>query len=243
MDTKHELSGLRSDMSSQLERLVSGELADPDRRSVIAWLDEEPGRWRLCGLLFLEAQTWSQALAEWPTNGESARPVAVSAVADSSKESSRRPRLRDMAVLAASVLSAFLLGAATRHGGGADRGALKMAVTDSVPIDSSTASAQGGDTRHGDVPIMAKLPVASKGGIPFQPAVHVAVVKRGTSQSHRESSTSVPSIPDYVRQQWARRGYELDVERRFLLATLPSGEQVAVPFEQFAIKPLPLKIN
>ena len=48
-------------MNGQLDRLVSGELDEQDRGPVIAWLEEDPRRWRLCGLLFLESQTWSQA--------------------------------------------------------------------------------------------------------------------------------------------------------------------------------------
>ena len=51
-------------IAGQLDRLVSGDLPEPDRRSLLAWLDEEPTRWRVCALAFLEAQVWEQA-ATW----------------------------------------------------------------------------------------------------------------------------------------------------------------------------------
>ena len=240
---KHKSSTPQSDMSAQLERLVCGELDESDRRAVVAWLDEDPRRWRLCGVLFLEAQNWSQALAEWPTQGESARPIAVSATADIRGGQSRPRRVRDVAVLAASLLLAFLLGATTRHVGDANRGDFELAVTDRVPTAGAASLGHVGENGDDDTPVMAMLPIASQRGIPLQPAVHIAVVPSSASKSNRGTSTDARSIPDYVRQQWARRGYDLDIERRYLFATLPGGEQVAVPFEQYAIKPLPPKIN
>ena len=65
-----DVSTSQADMAAQLERLVAGELDEPSRGAVVAWLDKEPRRWRLCGLSFLEAQTWSAALAEWPPPSE-----------------------------------------------------------------------------------------------------------------------------------------------------------------------------
>src|SRR5262245_12171391 len=48
-------------MQAQIDRLVSGELSDSERRSVLAWLDEDVRRWRPCAIAFLEAQTWEAA--------------------------------------------------------------------------------------------------------------------------------------------------------------------------------------
>jgi hypothetical protein len=45
----------------------------------------------------------------------------------------------------------------------------------------------------------------------------------------------LPELPDYVRRQWERRGFKFDAERRFLLARLPDGEQVAVPIERLLV--------
>jgi len=50
----------------QIDRLVSGDLAQVERVQLLAWLDEVPARWRRCGLAFLEVQTLSQALQALP---------------------------------------------------------------------------------------------------------------------------------------------------------------------------------
>jgi hypothetical protein len=44
------------------------------------------------------------------------------------------------------------------------------------------------------------------------------------------------SIPDYVRQQWERRGFELVEEVRYLPAKLPDGRQVMVPITKVHVK-------
>jgi hypothetical protein len=59
-------------MQAQLDRLVVGELPENDRRSLLAWLDEDAGRWRACALAFLEAQTWEAATAGWPATMKAA---------------------------------------------------------------------------------------------------------------------------------------------------------------------------
>ncbi len=99
-------------MNGQLDRLVSGELDEQDRGPVLAWLEEDPRRWRLCGLLFLESQTWSQALVEWPCgNLTKAKPVTTRAVV-ADKSQNRRRQILNVAILAASVLLSFLFGLA-----------------------------------------------------------------------------------------------------------------------------------
>jgi hypothetical protein len=234
---KQELSASPRDMAPQLERLVCGELDEPDRRSLLAWLDEEPRRWRLCGLLFLEAQTWSQALAEWPGRSETESPVTLAANTESPGSHGRWRRMRDVAVLAASIMAAFVLGAAIQHRGFWDYGTTADRVAGgSTTSDTNLASASADNS-----PVMARLRMASSAGVRLQPAVHISVVPRNEAKVNRKDSAE--EIPDYVRKQWERRGYHLDVERRYLLAKLPNGEQVAVPFEQYAIKPIHPKIN
>jgi hypothetical protein len=58
-----------------------------------------------------------------------------------------------------------------------------------------------------------------------------------------ESKSGVESVTDYVRSQWERRGYHLDVERRYLIAKLPGGQQIAVPLRQYSITRMPPRIN
>ena len=46
----------------RFDRLVDGELSEPERRELLAGLDSEPGGWRRCALAFLESQCWKQSL-------------------------------------------------------------------------------------------------------------------------------------------------------------------------------------
>ena len=46
----------------QLDRLVDGELSEPQRRELLSGLDREPEGWRRCALAFLEGQSWREAM-------------------------------------------------------------------------------------------------------------------------------------------------------------------------------------
>jgi hypothetical protein len=226
------------DMADELERLVTGELDEAARGRVIAWLEKEPARWRLCGLSFLEAQTWTEALAAWPRRPAEQRKLSRGSIAVS-RSPRNHWRLRDAAVLAASVLIAFVLGFAVREPivePASDANVAKESASDGVE-QSPTDVAQ--KTRL--TPVMATMSMASGLGGLSHSAVQIPVVPRTASPA--EPMDAHDSIPDYVRQQWERRGYRLDVERRYLFAKLPDGEQVAVPVEQYFIKRIPPKVN
>src|SRR6188768_161657 len=49
-------------LSSQLERLIDGELSPAELRTLVSSLDEEPELWRRCALTFIEAQAYSQEM-------------------------------------------------------------------------------------------------------------------------------------------------------------------------------------
>jgi hypothetical protein len=229
-DMKHDLSAPHANMANELERLVCGELDEAARRPLIAWLDEEPRRWRLCGLLFLEAQTWTEAIEKWPSRTES--PQAAVAATQHQNQSAPRRRVRDLAVLAASVVVAFVLGAI------AQRGESNNAARD-TKIAAAASGQPVGKAHEDSTRVMAMLPIAHQAGLPLQPALHIPVVP---SDAHANDRRAGP-VSDYLRQQWERRGYHIDIERRFLLAKLPDGQQVAVPFEQYSFKPILPKIN
>jgi hypothetical protein len=46
---------------ARFDRLVDGELAESERRQLLATLDDEAGGWRRCALAFLEAQCWRES--------------------------------------------------------------------------------------------------------------------------------------------------------------------------------------
>lgn len=61
-DSSHMDHGFGSQV---FDRLVDGELPEPERREVLLSLDRQPDGWRQCALAFLEAQTWGQSLAQY----------------------------------------------------------------------------------------------------------------------------------------------------------------------------------
>ncbi len=97
-----------------------------------------------------------------------------------------------------------------------------------------------GNPSHSDItPVMAELPVESSvRGLP-QSTIQLPVVPK----SEISASTVVDTVPDYVRRQWERRGYHVQLERRYVFARLPGGQQVAVPIEQYSLKHVPPQIN
>ncbi len=49
-------------LEAWMDRLVDGEVAEPERRALLSRLEQMPDGWRRCALAFLEAQAWREAL-------------------------------------------------------------------------------------------------------------------------------------------------------------------------------------
>jgi hypothetical protein len=211
--------------TEQLDRLVSGDLDERDRRQLIAWLEEDPRRWRLCGLLFLESQTWSHALAEWPCGSPSSVAAPPPKITMSTATTRRSPIVH-AAILAASVLLSFLFGFTIRGANEPNRS-----------IAHDQLAAPGNTSLAGVNPVLAELPLRSTvRGLP-QSTLQIPVVPKTATNAAQEP------LPDYVRQQWERRGYQFQLERRYVFARLPGGQQVAVPIDQYSVKHVPPQIN
>src|SRR5262245_12355403 len=90
-----------------IDRLATGDLDEHRRRELLNWLDERPTRWRRCGLAFLEAQTWNEALG---ASGDVERTVVRTDAPKQHRAASIAIRL----ALAAAVLAAFGLGIVAR---------------------------------------------------------------------------------------------------------------------------------
>jgi hypothetical protein len=214
------------EMTVQLERLAYGELDDASRTALVTWLDTDPRRWRLCGIAFLEAQAWSAALCDFAA-GPVEHSVAQTRPPQEMPFSGPRRRIARIAALAGGLLLAFALGWNAR------------------PTNSGTAT---GDDRGAQSPpsapdhradaVFASLSVQSPLGAASPATIQIPVVP-SPSQT---AATRLDDIPEYVRQQWERRGYRVTTERRYLFAKLPDGRQVAVPVEQHVLRPVPAEV-
>jgi hypothetical protein len=88
-------------------------------------------------------------------------------------------------------------------------------------------------------PVLASLSLQSPLGAAQPATVQIPVIP---SDSQTAAVNQLDKIPDYVRQQWERRGYRVTTERRYLFAKLPDGRQVVVPVEQLCVNPLPAQV-
>ena len=97
-----------------LDRLVDGELTEPERRELLQRLDAAPEGWRACALAFLEAQAWKKEFRSLSAE-QPARFVNDSEkLTPRSKHSTRHTPLSTLLAMAASFLLAFTLGLGVR---------------------------------------------------------------------------------------------------------------------------------
>jgi len=207
-------------ISVQIDRLVSGDLPEPDRRSLLAWLDEEPSRWRACALAFLEAQTWEQATAATREGEARAEPlVRGSGFRVQEGGANAKRRWSDWLAIAGMLLVAFAAGAiAGMRWIPPPTPASQFAQSEPSPLSPPTGPqlATVSVRTNLDPRLTAQLT------LPVEPA--------------EAMPAAASSIPDYVRKQWERRGYELVEETRYLPAKMPDGRTVMVPVNRVQLK-------
>jgi hypothetical protein len=56
------------------------------------------------------------------------------------------------------------------------------------------------------------------------------------SQPADAAPAAAAAVSDYDRQKWAKRGFEVHEERRFLPARLPDGRPVVVPVNKVRLQ-------
>jgi len=214
---------------AQLDRLAAGELPEGERLGLLAWLDEDPRRWRACAVTFLEAQCWEAAAAEWPTGSVESRPnldAVQPGLCPRQTASAVRGGWRKLA-LAAALVAAFFSGAAVVRlapvGGGRQ--------TPMIVERPSPRSMDEATTAAGNQPLLATVSVRTN----LDPQVPAQLQVPVTPWS-ADAEVPVGGISEYERKQWERRGFELSEERRYLPARLPDGREVVVPVNQVHLK-------
>lgn len=222
----HKLQATDAAMRRRIDALVCGELPTQERRELLAWLDADAARWRTCGLAFLEAQAWCEALEEedsgFRVQGsviQGRNSVTGVQTATAAVQGARRPWLAPLLVLAAS-LAAFICGLGVQE------------IRHNQPESRPIADAEFPADRFLDsaAPLVATVPV--KGGPlgPLSATLQIPV------RPVEGTSDVASSVPDSVRRQWERRGYELVEQRRYLPARLPDGREVMVPVNEVKMK-------
>ncbi|HUG91270.1 MAG TPA: hypothetical protein VML55_10575 [Planctomycetaceae bacterium] len=230
-DGNHETAGL-------LDRLVSGDLDEAGRRRTLAWLEDDPQRWRQCGLAFLEAQVWSQAMDGWCAEEPSRRIAAPAPLSAPPRRS--RPAVTSRAILVSCAVAAFGLGLVAGEAFRRPARPMDDAQTQAVEPRGADSRTSEAPAQHSPskAPILASVPVKPFGSGPSA-SVQIPVVPAGPEADAEPRSSG---IPEHVRREWERRGFRIDSQRRYVLARLPDGEQVAVPVEHINVSPLPTQV-
>jgi hypothetical protein len=156
-----------------------------------------------------------------------------------------RARLGYAAALAASVLVAFGLGVVwaelfgSSSTGSAPMASGRMGNADERPVEPKIAAAD----EDSDKPPSAHEPTlaaftARVGGV--ETTIHVPV--RLVGDASHEMAAAPPALPDYVRRQWERCGFDVQTQRRYLFPTLPTGERVVMPVDDLKFNPIPIHV-
>jgi len=226
MNDREQSTGL---ISAQIDRLVSGDLPEPDRRSLLARFDEEPSGWRACAIAFLEAQAWEQATA---LSGER-RPAAATREGEAPAELLIRGsglRVQEVGGIAKTAWAHWL----------AISGMLLVAFAAGAiagkrwtPLPTPTlrlAKSEPTSELRPPGPLLATVSVRTNLDPRLQTQLTLPVEPADAPLA------TASSIPDYVRKQWERRGYELVEETRYLPAKMPDGRTVMVPVNRVQLK-------
>jgi hypothetical protein len=222
MNSAEDRSSAVSD--SAIDRLVAGELADADRRELLIQLDNDPDGWRRCALAFLEDQAWRSAITCAGVPASETGPVPASL------PRSPRPRLSirrlsiAATVLAATFAAGLVLGGASRGGG-----AIKIGPTGVIANHPSTSPPSAGPIREvGWINLVDR----SSGESPPQ---RVPILS-GPGLDDHWLSQQPSSVPEYVRAQWERQGYQVEEHRRLVSVQLEDGRRVSIPVDEVALE-------
>lgn len=232
---------------SELDRLVDGQLTDPQRRDVLTRLEEEPDGWRRCALAFLEAQSWKEALGVLA--GRSSEPVAPASPAPP-RSARRSTAWGTLLAMAASFLLALGLGLVIRGGwpaGGGQAPSGDVAesqppaaglpapvapdepvrlAADAAPVAVSRAPAQ----RPWQ---MVRIPVRQQeGNVQW---IEVPAVASDRVDDGWLSGTPAPLTPEVLRDL---RAAGLDVRQSRQLVPMPmeGGGRVVVPVDDVDVQ-------
>lgn len=254
MNTNQQLpDGLTPPVDKLVDKLVDGELADADRRALLARLDATPGAWRACALAFVEDQVLGEQLGALGAEAsprlqpqapqpqpQAPKPQAVAA--SRAADRSPRPTARWYA-LAASVLVAFGLG-----------GFVSQTWRSETPSgDAIVAAAPGGDALTA-VPDPAPQPVVAENalakGDDDGESVTFWVQDNGARRSFsaplvdaeqldRDLGLSFPSrVTPGMRRRLEGRGYQVSSRRRYAPLYMEGGQPLVVPVEDVQIIPV-----
>lgn len=215
----------------QVDRLVDGELSEPERREVLLAADSEPESWRRIALAFLEAQTVRHELSEL------IKPAVIQRSGGVLEVASEAPSGRRTAALVACCLLAFGFG---RWSNLSDA---LMATKGVVPSPSPRTFAGGDDRGRMVAGVMPedtqqhqtlRLDFDDLLGGPPQ-SVDVPVVE-DSPDDPQELLTGPPVIPPEIQRALLRAGRRVHEQRQLFEVELSDGRRGIVPVSNVLVE-------
>jgi hypothetical protein len=209
---------------SAIDRLVGGELADADRRELLIQLDNDPDGWRRCALAFLEDQAWRSAVAGDGVPSSRTGPIPANHPPVPRRRISLRRLSMAATVLAATFAAGLVLGGASRGGGSAE------------------VAPAGVIAKHPSILPRSAEPIREVGWINLvdqssgeSPPRRVPILS-GPGLDDHWLTQQPSSVPEYVRAQWERQGYQIEEHRRLVSVLLEDGRRVSIPVDEVALE-------
>ncbi len=224
----------------EIDRLVEGELSQPERRQLIARIEEEPEGWRRCGLAFLEAQSWRKSLRLVV-----ARSTERSVAADENRPvfASSRRRMHFLATVVATAVASLLIGI----GIGKSWTAEGRSVVDHEPnravnkVDPSVSEMS--EAQPPNVPVEDE--VRFVGYVSYdndQEGAQTVPIISGPGFNEQWLANQPAPLSEYEISQLEGRGWRVHQERRLIRVQLTDGRTLTVPIDtvayQFAPPPM-----
>lgn len=207
----HEiLDRFRHDPARVLDQLVDGELSEPDRRGLLAALDDEPGGWRCCALAFLEAQVWRQELRG-----------ARQDLATVARSAPRPRRWTSWWAIAASALVALGGGYALRGYTGGAPSARDQFTLQPAPAERETQLVGGPQQ------LRLRMQLPGREDAPIEVPVTAA-----TDVDPQWLVRQRSALPEDVYRALERAGHRVERGGRLWPIKLEDGRQLVVPVEE-----------
>ncbi len=210
----------------EIDALVAGDLAESTRRDLLIRLDASPDGWRRCALAFLEDQAWRDALGG-PIAAAPAGPTP--ATPDLALHPRRRRRWLPIRAAAAASLAASTFAAGFAMGGASRvREVTPVAVVEPRAVPRPAVAEEPTIRNVGYIDLVDR----SAGETPPE---RVPILE-GPGPDERWLQAEPSPVPDYVRAQWERRGFQMEERRRFVPLALEDGRRVSIPVDEVALE-------
>lgn len=241
------------DDDHRFDLLVDGELSEPERRELLAGLDDEPGGWRCCALAFLEAQCWQDEFGSMTGQSDEPTSTAPMSTAPVPQRSLTRPgRVGTLLAMAASFLVALVLGSqlqslwwgqaiepmpgmqvAERTGDAVEPAPRPENLVPETPEQSDVPPRQRSDVPSSPWQMVTLGQVEGPDG--FGEPVRLPAIERETVDQ-RWLQDLPTAMPAEVLQALLQSGHRIQQRRQWLPLRMKDGRRLVVPVEQFDVQ-------